>query len=117
MFGIHDAFLDKFLSVSLFIMREDRGGRPTAGPANGFAQFGVGAVARGFRIVHHLGAAGKFALGAIEVTLDDVSFRTAIDKGDLSRALQNHFASDSAHSARVLGEPAVLNLIPSHGST
>jgi hypothetical protein len=117
MFGVHDPFLDEFLSVRLLIMRGNRGGGTTAGAADCLAQFCMGAIAWRFRIIHHLGATRKFALGAIEITLDDVSFRTAIDEGDFARALQDHFASDSAHSARVLGEPAVLNLIPSHRST
>jgi len=93
MFGVHDTFLDEFFGVSLFIMRRERGGGTTACAADGFAQFRVGAIARSFRIIDHFAAACEFAFCAIEVTLEDVPFGAAIDEGDLSSALQNHFAS------------------------
>jgi hypothetical protein len=116
-FGVHDAFFDEFLAVGLFIVRGERGGGATACAADRFAQFGVGAIARGFRVIDHLAAAGEFAFRAIEVTLNHVSFGPAIDEGDLSSALQDHFASDGAHAAGMFGEPSFLNLIPLHGSS
>ena len=116
MFGVHDTFLDEFLSVRLFIMRGECRGCATACAADRFAQFRMGSITWSFRIINHLTAAGEFTLCAIEVTLQDVSFGAAIDEGDLSSPLQDHLASYSAHAAGMFGEPAFLNLIPLHGS-
>src|SRR5688572_17993874 len=117
MFGVHDTFFDEFLAVSLFIVRGERGGRATACAADRFAQFRVGAITRSFRIIDRLGATGELAFCPVEVTLDDVMFGAAIDEGDLSSALQDHFASDRAHAAGMFGEPSFLNWIPLHGSS
>jgi hypothetical protein len=116
-FRVGHAFIDKFFGERLLIGRRNcrsllsfRGGDwlPALILRNGLG---------GGRGRIHFVFTLQFVQGLIEVGIQDVILRAAIDDGDFARALHNHVFRHSAEAFSAVAEPAFFNSILFHESS